>query len=252
MKPYLKYVGSKSWLVDTIEPYYTGQRLVEPFAGSLALSLKLNPGRALLNDKNKHVINIHKWVQKSGLRVNLHEFANKEGYYQIRDEFNRLISSKKHNTKKAAEMLYFLNKTSHKGLMRFNQGKKEFNVPWGYYEKPLIERNLTSYQERLKQWDFTSTDFEKMTLEKGDFCFADPPYHNNFTAYCDTPFKWEDQLRLASWLAEHNGPVIASNSYFPEVVSLYEKHGFTVKEINTVHKISAKKTSEMLAFKNIS
>jgi len=43
---------------------------------------------------------------------------------------------------------------------------------------------------------------------RDDFVYADPPYDVEFTQYAKDDFKWEDQVRLAEWLAKHSGPVV--------------------------------------------
>ena len=44
------------------------RRLVEPFAGGLAVALGLLPERAVLNDINPHLINFYNWL-KAGLVI---------------------------------------------------------------------------------------------------------------------------------------------------------------------------------------
>jgi DNA adenine methylase len=55
------------------------RRLVEPFCGGLAVALGLQPGKALLNDANPHLISFYQWL-KRGLPITL-AFENKEKPY---------------------------------------------------------------------------------------------------------------------------------------------------------------------------
>ncbi|CAG0971204.1 partial Modification methylase DpnIIA, partial [Anaerolineae bacterium] len=71
LKPPLKWAGGKRWLVPRLQllwevhlKQYPEARLVEPFCGGLAVTLGLQPERALLNDINPHLINFYRWLQK--------------------------------------------------------------------------------------------------------------------------------------------------------------------------------------------
>ena len=71
VRPPLKWAGGKRWQVPHLLQYWEplkARRLVEPFAGGLAVALGLMPERALLNDINPHLINFYRWL-KRGLVV---------------------------------------------------------------------------------------------------------------------------------------------------------------------------------------
>src|SRR5215471_5425434 len=66
LPPPLKWAGGKRWQVPHLRPFWephTHRRLVEPFAGGLAVTLGLMPGAALLNDTNEHLVNFYRWLQ---------------------------------------------------------------------------------------------------------------------------------------------------------------------------------------------
>lgn len=132
MKSPIKYAGGKSWLVDQVKPMFeaSGQtRLVEPFCGSCAIALGIQPDRALLNDINHPLISFFNEI-KNGLYIDVDEFTlTKEEYYIIRDRFNELKKLNK-RTPELAKCFYYLNKAGFNGLYRENK-KGEFNVPWG-------------------------------------------------------------------------------------------------------------------------
>jgi len=52
------------------------------------------------------------------------------------------------------------------------------------------------------------------------------PYDVEFTEYSQNGFTWDDQVRLAQWLAKHPGPVVASNQATKRIVELYRGLGF--------------------------
>ena len=63
---------------------------MEPFCGGLAVSLGLQPAKALLGDANPHLISFYQWL-KRGLAITM-PFENKEKpYYRHRRRFNELM-----------------------------------------------------------------------------------------------------------------------------------------------------------------
>ena len=71
-----------------------------------------------------------------------------------------------------------------------------------------------------------------------DFVYADPPYDVEFTSYAKEGFTWDDQVRLAEWLAKHPGPVVLSNQATERVVRLYTELGFTLRFLDAPRRIS--------------
>ena len=229
LKPPLKWAGGKRWLVPHLKPIwklYSQRRLVEPLCGGLAVTLGLMPEKALLNDVNTHLINFFRWVQK-GLYIDIPLENKEEFYYSHRERFNTLIEEGLQNSKEAAELFYYLNRTGYNGLCRFNQ-KDKFNVPFGRYKKINYTRDYEQYREVFKRWDFTCTDFEELSLKDDDFIYADPPYDVEFTSYSKNGFTWEDQVRLVKWLTKHPGPIVLSNQATERIVNLYQEHGFKI------------------------
>ena len=204
MKPLLKWVGGKRWLVPILkeiwEPHQS-RRLVEPFTGGMSVALGLNPDAALLNDANTHLMNFYQQVQK-GLKFKNQFKNNSEFYYAVRDEFNSLIKKRKHKTKTAASFFYYLIRTGYNGLCRFNENG-EYNVPFGQHKTINYKMDFLEYKEVLKKWELKQLDFESLTLDDKDFLYADPPYDVEFTRYNAKDFLWKDQVRLAKWLSKH-------------------------------------------------
>lgn len=230
IRPPLKWAGGKRWLVPYLQPLwrpYSSRRLVEPFVGGLAVTLGLSPRRALLNDLNPHVINLYHWL-KRGLVVDLEMVNASEAFYASRERFNRLIELGREDSKQAAELFYYLNRTCYNGLCRFNRSGG-YNVPFGRYKVINYVRDFRMYVPVMRQWEFISRDFGALSLKSDDFVYADPPYDVPFTSYSKTPFGWEDQVRLAKWLAEHRGPVVLSNQATERVVHLYRDQGFDLR-----------------------
>lgn len=239
LTPPLKWAGGKRWLVPTLQEIwqdYRDYQLVEPFCGGLAIALGLAPEKAILNDVNPHLINFYNCLKK-GLVTKI-EMANNEAlYYRHRDRFNELILAKKSNTKEAATLFYYLNRTGFNGLCRFNK-KGGFNVPFGSYKKINYTEDFRNYQTVFQHWDFQCGDFEKINITDKSFIYADPPYDVEFRQYSAGGFSWEDQERLGEWLVKQNVPAIASNQATERIIKLYKKLGFTVKTLPAPRRIS--------------
>ena len=256
LKPPLKWAGGKRWLVPHLKPLWIphrDRRLVEPFCGGLAVALGLMPERALLNDINPHLINFYRWLQR-GLVITLDMRNDKDLYYAHRERFNTLIRTGKQNSREAAELFYYLNRTGYNGLCRFNK-KGEFNVPFGRYNRITYQTDFSPYSYILSRWEFTCMDFQSIPLEPDDFIYADPPYDVPFRQYAPNGFTWDDQVRLAEWLARHPGPVVLSNQATDRIVALYERLGFELQFLNGPRMINSTgdrtPAKEVLAIKGV-
>jgi DNA adenine methylase len=219
----------------------------------MAIALGLQPQQALLNDRNYHLINFYSWLQR-GLVIDI-QLANDSGYYYCcRKRFNQLVAAGEAHSEEAAKLFYFMNRTGYNGLCRFNS-KDQFNVPFGRYKTIRYVKDFSLYIPVLKQWCFSASDFLDLQLDSTDFIYSDPPYDVQFTRYSASDFKWEDQVRLAEWLARHQGPVVASNQATARIVELYKNLDFSIQIINAPRRISCngnrQPAQEILAYKNI-
>lgn len=236
--PPLKWAGGKRWQVPIVKRYWdahASRRLVEPFCGGLAIALGLAPARALLNDVNPHLINFYRWVQRGLVPPPLRR--SEREYYVRRRRFNALIAAGRADTAEAAGLFYFLNRLGYNGLCRFNQ-TGEFNVPFGRHKSIQYRADFAEYAAPLAAWTFTSGTFDAMDLEPSDFVYADPPYDVEFTHYSGQHFRWDDQVRTATWLAAHAGPVILSNQATPRILQLYSDLGYQTAQYPAPRRIS--------------
>lgn len=256
LRPPLKWAGGKRWQLPHVRPIWerhSHRRLVEPFCGGLAVALGLVPERALLNDANPHLINFYLWLQK-GLRVGLPMENDEAMFYRHRDRFNALLAAGKGDTREAAAIFYYLNRTGFNGLCRFN-ASGAFNVPFGRYVRIRYLRDFTPYRGRLAGWTFTTTDVEAVPLDRNDFVYADPPYDVEFTRYAKDGFSWNDQERTAEWLAAHRGPVVLVNQATDRVERLYRRLGYAVRFLDGPRRISCTgdrtPAREMFATRNV-
>ena len=231
-KPFLKWAGGKTQLLDEIErrlprEISTGQitTYVEPFVGGGAAFFYIAQNytkikKFYLYDINNDLVDCYKTVQTDvyslikSLRKIEAEFLplnhndRKMFFLKIRKEFNQ-DKCKNHNPETMAKLI-FLNKTCFNGLYRVNS-KNEFNVPFGDYKNPKIcdEKNLLAVSEVLQKAEIICGDFTKSKkhISKKTFVYLDPPYRPlngtaSFTSYSKDSFSEDDQIRLAEFCKE--------------------------------------------------
>lgn len=256
LAPLLKWAGGKRWQIPQLQPLWAAhrhRRLVEPFCGGLSVALGLRPARAVLNDANPHLINFYRWVQR-GLTLEL-RLANDEAlFYAQRARFNALLASGHAESREAAGLFYYLNRTGFNGLCRFNRAGF-FNVPFGRYATINYATSFEPHREGFRAFEFTAGDFDGLSLKPADFVYADPPYDVEFTEYSAGGFGWEDQQRVAARLAAHPGPVILVNQATERILELYGRHGFALRRLDAPRRISCNgdraPASEVFATRNL-
>jgi DNA adenine methylase len=256
LSPPLKWAGGKRWQVPHLVPLWerhAHRRLVEPFCGGLAVTLGLGPERALLNDINPHLVSFYEWLRR-GLKITIALENSEALFYEHRSRFNALLAAGAERTAEAAGLFYYLNRTGYNGLCRFNRSGG-FNVPFGSYKQITYTRDFSRYRAAFENWEFTLGDFERLTIDRRDFIYADPPYDVEFTQYSQGGFSWEDQVRTAEWLARHRGPVILVNQATTRIVDLYGRLGFELRYLDAPRRISCtgdrSPAKEVLATRNL-
>jgi DNA adenine methylase len=257
LRPALKWAGGKRWLVPRLRKLYApyrNYRLVEPFVGGMGVALALSPARAYLSDINPHLINFYQWAQQ-GLTLDEIDAQNDRAIFdRNRIRFNELIAQGQANSRTAAALFYYLNRTAFNGLCRFNS-KGFFNVPFGKYKTIGYISDFTSYQKVLSQWTITAGDFTSIEITDSDFLYVDPPYDAEFTKYAKEDFSFKDQERLVTWLSSLSCPIVASNQATERMIALYEAAGFDIEQIEAPRRIACngdrKPAMEILACKNL-
>lgn len=158
LKPFVKWVGGKSQLVEQIEKMLptAGEKVLTKYAepmvggGALFFSIlsKYDFEELYISDINAELINAYQAVKNDvdNLIAKLNEMqmlflpmdenGRKYFYYTVRERFNSTTLTEETATEKAAQFI-FLNKTCFNGLYRVNR-KGQFNVPMGAYKNPTI------------------------------------------------------------------------------------------------------------------
>lgn len=226
-KPFLKWAGGKSGLLDEITKrlpnyvYHTDFCLVEAFIGGGALSfwaLSHLPHlkKLIINDYNSDLINVYQIIKQNPNKLiehintlqeeydSLNNTESKKPYfYQKRELFNSRISDSAYQ----ASLFIFLNKTAFNGLYRVNKSN-QFNVPIGSYKKPKLidKKNILDISKNLQNVEILTGDFgQTLNYTPNDmpcFFYLDPPYRPisqtaSFTAYANSHFDDNEQKRLA-------------------------------------------------------
>lgn len=242
-KPFIKWVGGKTQLLDDIKkslPRDFSQRnkvtYIEPFVGGGAVLFWIlqkypNITKAIINDINAELICTYQViksdVEKLIIELNrlqtdylsLDEVARKEYYLSQRTCFNDVNKS----DVETAALFIFLNRTCFNGLYRVNS-KGKFNVPHGRYANPKIcdEETLRADSTILQRVEILCGDFAQTEKYAGNnvLYYFDPPYRpltetSAFTSYSKDGFDDKEQRRLRDFcnqIAKKHSLFVASNS----------------------------------------
>ena len=208
-KPFLKWAGGKSKLAPFIEfnlPKQPRKRLIEPFAGSAAVSMALDFEAYVLNDTNPDLIGLFHALkeEKQAFIDYAKSFFSTENnlesrFYELRKRFNACVE-----LNERAALFVYLNRHAFNGLCRYNS-KGEFNVPFGRYKTPYFpEAEMQSFIEKAGRIELMCGDFQVALNFAGydDVVYCDPPYvplseTASFTAYAKDGFGLDEQSRLA-------------------------------------------------------
>ena len=225
IKPFIKWAGGKSQLLDEIRKKYPlkMERYCEPFVGGGAMLFYMlqrfdNIKNVIINDVNEDLIlayrtiksDVEKLICKLGeMEKEYLDIADQDErsklFYEIRERYNQRIG----DSIERISQLLFLNKTCFNGLYRVNK-KGLFNVPFGKYSNPTIcnanvlradSQLLQSAKVEIFHGDYTQT---LQYVDGLTFFYLDPPYRpldatSSFTAYAKGDFNDDDQRTLADF-----------------------------------------------------
>lgn len=213
MKPFLKWVGGKSQILNNImdkipremENYH------EIFLGGGSVLLKVlelkHNGSIIINNKiyaydiNNDLINLYKNIQynkdilydiinnyitqysscngnvinRKPSNIDEAKSSKESYYYWLRNLYNNIDK----NTIECSALFIILNKLCFRGLYR--TGPNGFNVPYGHYKTTpnIIDRDyLDKISLFIKDVEFICCDFSHSicNITENDFVYLDPPY----------------------------------------------------------------------------
>lgn len=224
-KPFLKWAGGKTQLINDIEkalPRYISRNnftYIEPFVGSGAVLFWMlnnfsNLEKAVINDINEDLINTYKTIASkpeeliSILETFQNEYHELEGQDEAKKEYyylkRTLYNKREEEQSGQAALFIFLNRTCFNGLYRVNR-KNEFNVPIGSYKRPTIcdKENILAVSNALQKVEILCGDFEQTLNYTGEnsLFYFDPPYKplsetSSFNSYAKDEFNDSEQIRL--------------------------------------------------------
>ncbi|MBP3415818.1 MAG: DNA adenine methylase [Spirochaetaceae bacterium] len=241
-KPYVKWVGGKTQLLEEIGKKYPQkiEKYCEPFVGGGAVLFdilqKFQPKEVLINDINKELINTYFQIknncedlvlQLSLMQTTYQSLGEEERkilFYEKRSRYNEIkVNGNDTLNLEKAVLFIFLNKTCFNGLYRVNS-KGLFNVPFNNAKNPLIcdEENLWSCSNLLQNVSLQVGDYKTCEdfIDEKTFLYCDPPYRpltetSAFTSYSENRFADKEQIELAQFLeriARKGTAILASNS----------------------------------------
>ena len=199
MKTFIRWQGNKSKHINKFIEYiptFTGT-YIEPFLGSGALLLKLQPKKWIINDINKDLINIWKYVKNNPLGIIdiFNDFGNHFKPLSKEDK----VKYCKEITSNIELMPYDINRASMYLLMKYCAYTGDIIVNNNYtfmgLDKNIFIRNnypflLQKNYDNINQVSqFLNTKSGKIfnksyeeildKAKEGDFVFLDPPYIEN-------------------------------------------------------------------------
>lgn len=241
-KPFVKWVGGKSQLLEEIRKKYPQkiEKYCEPFVGGGAVLFdilqKFQPNEVLINDINKELINTYFQVkdncegmikQLDGLQTQYKKLGQEDRkvlFYEKRTRYNALkVNGDESENLEKATLFIFLNKTCFNGLYRVNS-KGLFNVPFNNAKNPLIcdAENLRLCSQVLQNVILKTGDYKECEsfIDEKTFVYIDPPYRpltqtSAFISYSENQFLDKEQIELAQFIdniAKKGSIILASNS----------------------------------------
>lgn len=264
MKPFLKYIGSKSQIKENVLDHFPPniESYYEPFVGGGSILLhfleKLESesikctGHIYVNDINKDLIDcylvIKNYVAEFVIELKNLPANTKDNYYIIRQLYNDLKMSSSLNhidlIKKSTYFIY-LNKLGFRGLYR-ESSKGNFNVPYGNYTNPTIasQQNLLDISHSLNKYNvqfynlsyIAFFDLIKKNITHNSLVFVDSPYYplkkDTFVSFTKEGFSLNDHTLLRNILHNINAKIISTNhdvSFINENYSTWSTETIEVK-----------------------
>lgn len=263
VRPFLKWAGGKFRVLDRILPVLPhGARLIEPFAGSGAVSLNAGFASALVADFNGDLINLYRSIQADAARFVAEAGVLFDGSNNNRESFDRLRAefNDSDDAFRRSVIFVYLNRHGFNGLCRYN-AKGKFNVPFGRYTNPGFPwREIEAFGRASQAMEFAHIDFlsSMSAARAGDVIYCDPPYvplsvTSNFTSYAPGAFGFPQQKALAEKArecAQRGVQVVISNHDTAESRALYqgaEIHAFEVQRFISSKASTRGNAPELLA-----
>jgi len=270
VKPFIKWAGGKSQLLNEIRAKYPEKidKYCEPFVGGGAVLLDVlancHPKEVLINDINAELVNTYMQIKNNVDKLIIllsdmqDSFWAKNGidrksmYLAKRERFNdlKVNGDEQINLEKAA-MFIFLNKTCFNGLYRVNS-KGLFSVPMGAYKNPPIcdAENLRLISKLLQNVQIKCGDYSECAefIDENTFVYIDPPYRPltataSFTSYSENEFGDKQQIELGKFIDDITvtGAKVVASNFDPKYVDIGDDFFDDLYSSYSISRVSAKR-----------
>ena len=234
IQPLFKWTGSKQRMLeqyqDKFYPQYPFPRFVDLFAGALTNTLQVHEMypdvELVINDFNSELIQLYRdiadnehevvstWEECVATWLDLDKAGRKEYYYKLRDIYCLEYKDKEQTL--LSGILLFMLMVNFNGMWKsYIKCNRRYSTPPGictqgetFFAKK--RENIPKVAGILRKATILNKDFREVSLQKGDFIYADPPYRDSIVDY-QGGFTEYDQIALTYYMENHNGPYAYSN-----------------------------------------
>lgn len=222
--PPIKCQGIKTklvnWILEQVSLADDGC-WIEPFMGSGVIGFNLRPKDAVFADKNPHLINFYRAIQKGDITpMKAKAFLECEGEKLSKDGqtyFNAVRA--RFNREGSPWDFLFLNRSCFNGIIRFNS-KGGFNTPYNHKPERFAQAYVTKITNQIDyvskamktgDWKFVCADFRDVISRAtaDDIIYCDPPYLGRHADYFDS-WSEADERDLAGLLVDTSAHFIIS------------------------------------------
>lgn len=196
------YSGNKLWFIEPFNDLAKNAKtIIEPFAGSAAISLNSNVDNIYINDFDKNIVTMFKAVQEASYKEYMDIFKkvkedfgdireSKEAYYEYRNWFNKNFYNNESVSSNytAGIHLLILAGAVINSMLRFS--KNGMNQSWGHRQFIIDEESWNHFKSlnaTLTNQDFFSDEYQlnlkNWSQQNGTVIFMDPPYEFREMSY---------------------------------------------------------------------
>lgn len=197
------YSGNKLWFSEQFNSLAKNcNNVIEPFAGSAAISLNSNADNIYINDFDKNIVIMFKAVQQASYKDYMDIFKkvkedfgdireSKEAYYEYRNWFNKKFYNNESVSSNytAGIHLLILAGAVINSMLRFS--KNGMNQSWGHRQFIIDEESWNHFKQLnaiITNYDFFSDLYQKLISHwsmsnKDVVVFMDPPYEFREMSY---------------------------------------------------------------------
>jgi len=199
----LRYPGGKFKAIKYIKPFWEKVKhdeYREPFVGGGSVFIAKSEVKFnWINDINGELISFYKVLTDDVLREEL--IKELLDFEVTRENYEKIFHSSPTELVQKAKKFYILNRCSFSGISKWKSfiGDVRYNIK-------KQQDNLRLVGEKLKNFEITNIDFEKVITAPPKssgkvFLFLDPPYaESRQEAAYEFPFAMKDHVRLAKLL----------------------------------------------------